>query len=114
MSVEVCASTLGPWVEIAVSDDGRGIEPAAVRERALAKGVVGETELAARLLGAIEAHATLGTPPVIASLRDRALSVAADLAASLGDERYAALHREGASLPVGDVVYRTRSALLGR
>ena len=75
---------------------------------------IGELELAAQVIGAIEQRAHLGIPPVVAFLRDRALAAATELSVALGDDRYQELHAAGSALPIVDVVHRTRSALLGR
>ena len=74
---------------------------------------LGHHALAARVAGAVERRAALGTPPNMAPLRDRTLAVAEELARSLGEERYRELHAEGGDLPITDVVHTTRTALLG-
>ena len=43
--VEVRARSVGPWVEVTVSDDGRGIDVEEVRERALAMGIVTQKDI---------------------------------------------------------------------
>ena len=75
---------------------------------------IGEHELAAVVLGAIEAHTTMGGPPVMTTLRDLAFETRASVATHLGQARAEELWAAGASLPVATVVDRTRNALLGR
>jgi predicted ATPase/DNA-binding winged helix-turn-helix (wHTH) protein len=75
---------------------------------------IGQPELAAQLVGAIEAHATMGTPPVMVTLRDLVLRTRSDLVVKLGTDHVAELHATGAALPVAEVVHRARQALLGR
>jgi hypothetical protein len=75
---------------------------------------IGEQEIAALVLGAIEAHTTMGGPPVMTTLRDLAFETRDSLSDRLGPEQMRE-HRElGASLPVVTIVDRTRNALLGR
>ena len=69
---------------------------------------------AAQVLGAIEAHTTLGGPPVMTALRDLAFETRDSLSDQLGEERTAEQRAKGASLPVVEIVDRTRNALLGR
>lgn len=71
-------------------------------------------ELAATVLGAIEAHTTMGGPPVMTSLRDRAFETRAAVGARLGEAHAQQLGVDGAALPVATIVDRTRTALLGR
>ena len=73
-----------------------------------------QSELAAELLGAIEAHTTLGGPPVMTTVRDLVFRTRDSLAGRLGEDRTDELRAVGASLPVATVVDRTRNALLGR
>ena len=75
---------------------------------------IGQPELALMVVGAIEAWATIGTPPVTVILRDVALDTRDRLVVQLGPEPSAELRRIGAGLPVAEVVHRTRQALLGR
>lgn len=75
---------------------------------------IDQDELAAMVLGAIEAHTTMGGPPVMTSLRDHAFEARASVSARLGQDRAQQLWADGASLPVATVVSRTRNALLGR
>ncbi len=74
---------------------------------------MGEHELAARVIGAIEARAVLGALPVTVNLRDQALEIAGTLAAQFGTERYELLLKAGAEAPVSEVVYSVRAALRG-
>jgi hypothetical protein len=73
---------------------------------------IGRAELAAEVVGAIEAHAMLGVAPMSPMLRGVVLSTRDKLAEELGAERVAELRAAGASCPVEDVVQRTRRALL--
>ncbi len=75
---------------------------------------IGRQEIAAQVLGSIEAHTTLGGPPVMTTLRDLAFETRDSLTTDLGVERAEAQRAIGASLPVAAIVDRTRSALLGR
>jgi hypothetical protein len=75
---------------------------------------IGQHELAAEVLGAIEAHTTLGGPPVMTTLRDLAFATRDTIGDRLGADRSAQLRATGAAMPVATVVDRTRSALLGR
>jgi len=79
---------------------------------AMALREVGDDELAVHVIGSTDRHASYATTPLPASQRDRALNAAAELQARLGDERYEALLTEGASLPVSEVVHRTRARLI--
>jgi predicted ATPase len=74
---------------------------------------IGHAELAAELVGSIEAHARLGVAPMSSILHDVAFETRDTLSAELGDDRAAALVATGASCPVQDIVLRTRRALLG-
>lgn len=80
----------------------------------LALDAIGNVEMAAKTIGAIERYAGFGTPPFIAVLRARAAETAEDLAARLGEERYGELHRAGHDLPVADLIQAVRNALLVR
>ncbi len=75
---------------------------------------IGQDELAAQVLGAIEAHTTMGGPPVMTTLRDLAFETRDSLFQRLGSERMAEQRAVGAAMPVGTIVGRTRNALLGR
>lgn len=75
---------------------------------------IGQHEVAAQVIGAIEAHFTLGAPPVMPTLRDLAFQSRAAIRVRLGADRFLEQQIVGASLPVGVVVDRTRTALLGR
>jgi len=75
---------------------------------------LGLLDLAAEVLGAIEAHALLGVAPMSPTLRHVALATRDELAAALGPDHVEELRRRGAARPVADVVDRTRRALMGR
>jgi hypothetical protein len=75
---------------------------------------IGQQEIAAQVLGAIEAHATMGGPPVMTTLRNLAFETRDSLTADLGAARADEQRAIGASLPVATIVDRARSALLGR
>jgi len=73
---------------------------------------IGEHELAAEVIGAIEAHTTLGVAPMSTTLRNVAIETRDELTASLGDERATTLRARGASSPVVTLVHRVRVSLL--
>ena len=75
---------------------------------------IGEPEIAAEAVGAIDAHATMGAPPSLASLRDHAFEIRHALAADLGTDRMSERHSAGSSRPLVETVDRVRLALLGR
>jgi hypothetical protein len=75
---------------------------------------IGETEIAAEVLGAIEAHAMLGVAPMSPALREVAFMTRDEVVAKLGAARADELRSAGASCPVEDIVQRTRRALLDR
>ncbi len=75
---------------------------------------IGRHEVAAQVLGAIEAHTTMGGPPVMTTLRDLAFETRESVNVQLGPDRAAEERAIGAELPVATIVDRTRSALLGR
>ena len=79
----------------------------------IALATIGRSALAAQVVGAIETRAVVGTPPVMAILRDRVLTTTDRLQTELGPDRYDELYRSGVDLPIADVVHRTRAALLG-
>lgn len=70
--------------------------------------------VAAEVLGAIEAHSTMGGPPVMTTLRELAFEARDAVEVSLGAQRTQELRAAGAALPVASIVDRTREALLGR
>jgi predicted ATPase/DNA-binding winged helix-turn-helix (wHTH) protein len=74
----------------------------------------GQPEVAAEVLGAIEAHTTLGGPPVIVTLRDLAFETKDSLTSQLGTDRTELCRARGAARPVANLVDRTRRALLGK
>lgn len=71
-----------------------------------------EHELAARVIGAIEARVVLGALPATVRLRNQALEVVDTLRSRLGAERYDRLLLTGAGLPISEVVHLVRAALL--
>jgi len=75
---------------------------------------IGQPELAAEVAGAIGAHATMGAPPSMTTLRLLAFETRDSLEATLGSERSEARRVIGASRPLAETVHRTRNALLGR
>jgi predicted ATPase/DNA-binding winged helix-turn-helix (wHTH) protein len=75
---------------------------------------IGQHDIAARALGAIEAHTTMGGPPVMTTLRDLAFQTRDSLTDQLGSERMDEYRAMGATLPVITIIDRTRNALLGR
>ena len=62
------------------------------------------------LVGAIEAHATLGVAPMTSILHDVAFAVRDALIESLGEARATELRTAGATCPIDDIVLRTRRA----
>ncbi len=74
----------------------------------------GQQDIAAQVLGAIEAHTTLGGPPVMTTLRDLTFETRDSLAGQLGADRLEQQRTTGASMSVVAIVDRTRNALLGR
>jgi hypothetical protein len=75
---------------------------------------IGQPELAAEVLGAIGAHATMSAPPSMTTLRSLAFETRDSLEALLGFERSEERRLIGASRPLAETVHRTRNALLGR
>ncbi len=73
---------------------------------------LGNTELAAQAIGAIEERAVLGALPVTESLRVQAFETSDFLKKHFGDEQYQLLVDQGAQFPVTEIVQRTRTALL--
>ena len=74
---------------------------------------IGHAELAMELVGAIEAHATLGVAPMTSILHDEAFAVRDTLIESLGEARATELRTAGATCAIDDLVLRTRRALAG-
>jgi hypothetical protein len=74
---------------------------------------VGRLELAMEIVGAIEAHATLGVPPMSSILQDVAFATRDDVVSALGETRAADQREAGAHAAVEDIVLRTRRALIG-
>ncbi len=79
----------------------------------IALDLISQRELAAQVLGAIEAHTTMGGPPVMTKLRDQSFETRDRIRDSFGESRSQELWASGASLPVATIVDRTRQALLG-
>jgi predicted ATPase/DNA-binding winged helix-turn-helix (wHTH) protein len=75
---------------------------------------IGQPEVAAQLLGAIESHTAMGGPPVMSTLRDLAFETRDLITEQLGEARIEEERAIGASLPVATLVGRVRNALLGR
>jgi predicted ATPase/DNA-binding winged helix-turn-helix (wHTH) protein len=73
---------------------------------------VGNLELALELVGTIETYAALGVAPMTSILHDVAFETRGVLIAELGEPRATELRSAGAIRPVGDIVHRTRRALL--
>jgi len=71
-------------------------------------------ELATRVIGAVEPHAALDGPPLMAELRDRILEARHTLEARLGPDQTVQQRMIGAALPLTDLVHTVRAALLGR
>ena len=74
---------------------------------------IGQGELAVELLGAIETHAMLGVAPMSGTLHDLVFATRTELVEAMGTERAGELLAAGATLPVEEVVLRTRRALIG-
>lgn len=75
---------------------------------------IGQLDVAAQVLGAIDSHTAIGSPPVMSTLRDLALETRDSVDAQLGEDRSDEQRAVGASLSMTTLVERTRSALLGR
>jgi predicted ATPase/DNA-binding winged helix-turn-helix (wHTH) protein len=75
---------------------------------------IGQTVLAAELLGAIEGHAMLAVAPMSSTLHDVVLATRDEIVNDLGTDRADELRSVGGSCPVEDIVHRTRKALLLR
>jgi predicted ATPase/DNA-binding winged helix-turn-helix (wHTH) protein len=75
---------------------------------------IGQHEIAAQVLGAIETHTTMGGPPVMSTLRDLAFDTRDAVTARLGQAHTDDERAIGASLPVATLIGRVRNALLGR
>ncbi len=75
---------------------------------------VGHTALAAEVLGAIEAHATLGVAPMSSVLHDIVFAARDSIVEELGVAEAEHYRSAGATCPVEDIVHRTRRALLGQ
>ncbi len=75
---------------------------------------IGQPEIAAEAVGAIEAHAILGAPPSMTTLRAIAFETRDSLPEKLGSARSDDLLAAGAARPLAEIVERTRNALLAR
>ncbi len=75
---------------------------------------LGQPALAAEVAGAIDAHATLGAPPSMESLRLLAFEIRDSVTSQLGADRMEERCAVGASRPLVETVARVRHALLGR
>ena len=80
----------------------------------LALDRIGQPEVAAEVLGSIEAHSAVGAPPLMVTLRDLVLDTRVSIDTQLGADRAATCRAAGAMLPVATTVERTRAALRGR
>ena len=65
------------------------------------------------IVGAIEAHATLGVPPMSSILQDVAFATRDALVNDLGEARATEQREAGARASDDDIVLRTRRALIG-
>ena len=75
---------------------------------------IGQPDVAAEVLGSIEAHSAVGAPPLMVTLRDLVLETRVSIETQLGSDRSATCRATGAALPVATTVERTRFALRGR
>ncbi len=75
---------------------------------------IGQHEVAAEIVGAIEAHATLGAPPSMTTLREVAFETRDSLSEKLGTAHSEELRVRGAARPLAEIVDRARNALLAR
>jgi hypothetical protein len=75
---------------------------------------MGLLDLAAEVVGALEAHALLGVAPMSPTLRHVVFEVRQAVTDGLGPDRMDELLRVGAGRPVVETVDRTRKALLGQ
>jgi hypothetical protein len=75
---------------------------------------IGRADVAAEVVGAIKAHAAMGAPPSMPSLRDVAFEIRDALPKKIGAERTDEYLAVGASQPLVVTVDRVRNALLGR
>ncbi len=75
---------------------------------------IGQPEIAAEVVGAIEAHATLGAPPSMSSLRAVVFETRDLLPVKLGSAHSEELRAVGAARPLSEIVDRARNALLAR
>jgi tetratricopeptide (TPR) repeat protein len=80
----------------------------------LALDRIDQHQLAAELVGAIEAHSKLGVPPMSTILREVVLGVRDSLSVRFSPAVFEELCASGAARSVVSVVHRTQNALLGR
>lgn len=74
--VHLAARHSGPHVIIEVSDDGAGIDPQAIRERAVAMGLpAAEAELGDRELFSLVFHSGLSTAPAVSTVSGRGVGM---------------------------------------
>lgn len=70
-----------------------------------------DLEAAAELVGAVETHASIAPPPSNAAVREANAALLGEIEGRVGTDRFEQLRREGAVLPVEQVVHRTRLRL---
>ena len=70
-----------------------------------------DMEVAAELVGAVEAHASIAPPPSTEAVREDTAALLGEIESHHGSARFEQLCREGAAIPVEQVVHRTRAAL---
>jgi predicted ATPase/DNA-binding winged helix-turn-helix (wHTH) protein len=75
---------------------------------------IGRPEIAAEVVGAIDAHATMGAPPSMSSLRELSFQIRDSLGTQLGSDHLEEQRSIGASRPLVETVDRVRVALLGQ
>jgi len=75
---------------------------------------IGRSELAARVIGAVEAYSILGGPPMMPTVRERMIAARESVFERLGDDRSAELRSEGEAMPVAKMVHEVGAALSGR
>lgn len=75
---------------------------------------IGQQELAAEVVGAIEAHAAMSAAPSMTTLRSLAFETRDSLVNALGADQSQERRDIGATRPLADIVHRTRNALLAR
>jgi predicted ATPase/DNA-binding winged helix-turn-helix (wHTH) protein len=78
----------------------------------IALHAIDDPQLAMELVGAIEAHATLGVAPMTSILHDVVFATREELIGLLGEDRAAELRALGAATPIEELVLRARRGLL--